>query len=62
MSLSDVLGRVVTWDEVSEAVRAGFRSRLNLTLIPSPLTPPERERMEQLVIEKYGSEAWTRRL
>jgi len=62
MSLSDVLGRVVTWDEVSEAVRAGFRSRLNLTLIPSPLTPPERERMERLAIEKYGSEAWTQRL
>lgn len=62
MSLYDALGRVITWEGASDAVRAGFRSRLNLTLIPSPLTPLERERMEQLVIEKYGSEVWTRRL
>ena len=62
MSLRDGLGRVVTWEEASDAVLEGFRSRLNLTLIASPLTPLERERMKQLVIEKYGSEAWTRRL
>jgi len=62
MSLHDALGRVVTWEGASDAVRAGFCSRLNLTLIPGPLTSLERERMEQLVIEKYGSEAWTQRL
>ncbi|MCJ7550455.1 MAG: lipoate--protein ligase family protein [Anaerolineae bacterium] len=62
MSLRDALGRVVTWEEAADAVLEGFRSRLNLRLVPSPLTPLERERIERLVIEKYGSEAWTRRL
>ena len=62
MSLHDALGRVVTWEAASDAVLEGFRSRLNLVLLPGPLTPLERERVEQLVIEKYGSEAWTRRL
>ena len=62
MSLHAAMGRVVTWEEAADAVRAGFRSRLNLTLIPGTLTPLERERMEQWVVEKYGSEVWTRRL
>ncbi|MBN1249610.1 MAG: lipoate--protein ligase family protein [Anaerolineae bacterium] len=62
MTLQEALGRTATWEEVADAVVAAFRVTLNLTLVPSPLTTGERQRVEALVGEKYGSEAWTRRL
>jgi lipoate-protein ligase A len=62
LTLHDALDRLVTWEEAAEAILAGFRDALNLTLIPSPLTPDERESMERLVVEKYANEAWTARV
>ena len=62
MTLSDALGRTVTWEMAAEAVEAALQRTLNLTLVPSPLTAGERKRVEVLVREKYGDDAWTRRL
>lgn len=59
MTLTDALGRTATWEEVADAVRTAFCEVLNLTLVPSPLTAGERKRVEALVAEKYGRDAWT---
>ena len=60
--LDAVVARPVTWEEAADAVVGAFKSVLNLALVESPLLPPERERMEALIAEKYGNEAWTQRL
>lgn len=62
VSLDAVVGHPVTWEEAADAVIAAFEGVLNLTLVESPLLPSERERMETLIAEKYGNEAWTQRL
>jgi lipoate-protein ligase A len=62
MTLHDAAGRIVSWEEVADAVEATLGGTLNLTLVPSPLTAGERKRVETLIVEKYGDEAWTRRL
>jgi lipoyl(octanoyl) transferase len=60
--LDAVVGHAVTWEETADAVVGALMEVLNLTLVESPLVPAERERMDTLVSEKYGNEAWTRRL
>jgi lipoyl(octanoyl) transferase len=62
LTLYDALGRWVTWEEAAEAVRDGFREMLNLDLVTGPLTAEERGEVERLVVEKYGSAAWTARV
>lgn len=54
------LGRRPTFDETVAALVAGFREACGLTLAPGGLHPRERQLMEQLVREKYATEAWTR--
>ncbi len=60
--LDAVVGHAMTWEEVADAVIAAFEHVLNITLVESPLLPPERERLDALIAEKYGNETWTRRL
>jgi lipoate-protein ligase A len=60
--LDAVVGHAVTWEEAADAVVGALMEVLNLTLVESPLLPAERERMDTLISEKYGNEAWTRRL
>jgi lipoate-protein ligase A len=62
LTLHDALGRVVPWQAAADAVLAGFRAALNLTLTPGALLPDERARMDRLLAEKYGDPAWTARL
>lgn len=62
LTLHDALGHVVPWQAVADAVMAGFRTALALTLAPGALLPAERARMDRLLAEKYGDSAWTARL
>ncbi len=62
LTLYDALGRLVAWEEAAEALAAGIREALNVTLLPSPLTPDERTEIEHLLAEKYANPDWTARL
>jgi len=59
-TLEAELGRRPTFDETVAALVAGFREACGLTLAPGGLHPQERQLMEQLMREKYATEAWTR--
>lgn len=61
VTLSAVLGREVSWEEVAQAVADGFARALNLQLEPGELTPWEVESAQQLRQEKYASDTWTLR-
>lgn len=56
-----VLGRRVEWKEAARAFVAGFEEALNLWLEPGELSQEEVERAEELEVEKYLSEEWTKR-
>ncbi len=60
-TLEDALGRRPAFDEVVEALAAGFAETHGLDPAPGGLTPGEAELMEQLIREKYATEAWTDR-
>lgn len=61
-TLSEALGREVSWDEAAEAVASGFRRAFGITLLEESLTPWEQERARRLREEKYAAENWTARL
>jgi lipoate-protein ligase A len=57
-TLSELLGREVTFDEAAAAFIRGFREAFNLLLAPSSLTQFEEEQAASLR-KKYTSEEWT---
>lgn len=62
-TLERVLGRVVTWDEASDALAAAFVETFDLALgDPAMPTPAEHERALELVDTVYATDAWTQRL
>ena len=50
-----------TFNEMCEALVAGFEEGLNVTLVPGELSPEERERVSDLRETKYGTDAWSLR-
>lgn len=60
-TLSEVLGRLVSWEEAARALLQGFQEALNLEFDEQPLTPTERERARALVQAKYAHPEWTKR-
>ncbi len=52
----------ITWDEVADALAAGFAEALNLNLEPGTLTDEERAWTARLRAEKYATDKWTRRV
>lgn len=56
------LGKRVEWEQAAEALAAGFEEALNLRLEPEDLTQEEKERAEELVLEKYANLEWTKRI
>lgn len=58
ISLSEGLGRPVTFDEVCEALVAGFQEALGVEIEPSELTPAEVELTQRLRREKYANDKW----
>jgi lipoate-protein ligase A len=57
-TLQAATGRRPTFDEVAGALRAGFEEEHGLTLAPGGLTEDETARVERLVSERYGTDAW----
>ena len=57
-TVAAVLGRRPGFDEVADALAAGLAGVLG-PLRPGGLSPGETARVERLVAEKYGTEAWT---
>jgi lipoate-protein ligase A len=57
-SLEEALGRPAAFDDLAECLRRGFEETLRVPFVEQPLTGRERERIEILVREKYGTEAW----
>lgn len=56
------LGQTINWETASQAFQDGFQSVLNLDLEPGELTDTEKQRAQQLVIEKYAHPSWTERI
>jgi len=59
-TLETALGRIVSWNEVAQAITAAFRSTLVLDLQPGELSPQEKARSRQLVAAKYTNPNWKR--
>ncbi len=61
-TVSAALGRRVTFEEVQEALAAGFAEALNLDLAPGHLTPEEEALAQELEQTVYATDAWTQRV
>ncbi|MCD6360561.1 MAG: lipoate--protein ligase family protein [Armatimonadetes bacterium] len=62
MSVSELLGRPVSFEELSEAIVAGFADALGVEFTPDALSPDEEDLAARLRAEKYADDAFTRRL
>jgi lipoate-protein ligase A len=57
-TLEQALGRRPSWAEVADALAAAFADEHGLSLKPDGLSPPELERVEDLVRRRYGTDVW----
>lgn len=62
MSVSELLGRSVSFEELSEAIVSGFADALEVELVEAELSAPEQTAADRLRSEKYATEQFTRRL
>jgi lipoate-protein ligase A len=58
VGLCEVLGREVSYDEASNALRAGIEEVFG-PLAEEPLSEAERGRAEEIHVNRYGSSEWT---
>ncbi len=56
--LAELLDREPSYDEVAQALAAGFEAAFGITLAASAPTDSERRRAQQLCREKYGTDQW----
>jgi lipoate-protein ligase A len=61
-TVAEALGKTITWDEAADAIATGFAATLNLHLEPGTLSEEERACVDELRMQKYAAEAWTRRV
>lgn len=61
MSVSELLGRPVSYEELSAAITRGFAMALEVALTPAALSPAEQSEAERLRAQKYATEMWTAR-
>ena len=59
VTLEEVLGRAITFEEAAEAMANGFRAPLNLRLVPGDLSVAEWDAADRIRREKYTSDHWT---
>jgi len=57
-ALDEVLGRQVSWEEVAEALAAGFADALRLVLVRGNLTAHELAAATRLQV-RYAGDEWT---
>ncbi len=58
VSVSEILGRRVSFEELAEALVAGLAEALSLEMAAGDLTETEQARAEELRSEKYATEQW----
>jgi len=61
-TVEQALGYPVTRDRAKDAFKQAFQDALNLELEPSCLTANEKERAEELHLNKYAHPSWTERI
>lgn len=61
-TVESAIGKIIDWDMAAAAFERAFSEALNLELTPAVLTQQERDRVEELIGEKFGNEEWTRRV
>jgi lipoate-protein ligase A len=61
-TVETVLGKNVDWELAAAAFAYAFGEVLDLELTPAELTRQERDRVEELIQEKFANEGWTRRV
>jgi lipoyl(octanoyl) transferase len=57
--IADIIGRTPTFDEVAQALEAGFVSALGISFVSDELSAAESSATTRLITEKYGNDAWT---
>jgi lipoate-protein ligase A len=62
LTLQEALGRAVTFEQAVEAMTNGFRTALNLTLVPGGLSAEEWDLAARIRRDKYTSESWTSKI
>lgn len=58
VSLKEVLGREISYDEARLAFAQGFAAGLGLDLVRGALTPAEEAEAARLLVLKYGNDEW----
>jgi lipoyl(octanoyl) transferase len=61
-TLGELLGREVTWREAADAVCRGFAETFEIAFLREDLNQKEKSRAEDLAREKFGNDAWTRKI
>ena len=61
ITLSDAVGRTITWEEAAAALHAAFAEVFRVRLIPGAVTEEEWAYTETLRTERYDSKSWTHR-
>jgi lipoyl(octanoyl) transferase len=56
--LSEAMGRVVSFDEVAQAMHAAFQDTFGVPIIPGDMPEEERQLAAELLAGKYGAPAW----
>jgi lipoate-protein ligase A len=62
ITLEQVLGHVLSVEQVFDALARGFAQQLDLTLVAMPLTNREQTLAGKLRAQQYANEAWNRRV
>jgi lipoate-protein ligase A len=59
---NEINNKIISYKELSEAIKSGFKENFNFEIIDDSLTNEETRLAEKLVKEKYSTEEWNYRL
>jgi len=62
VTVEELLGRQVPWQQAAEALIEGFTNAIGLSLDLQPPTEAEYKRAEMLVSSRYSQSSWTERI
>ncbi len=60
-TLSETVGRSVTWAEAADALRRGFQEAIDIHFVTMNLSPKEIDLAREIETGTYGNEIWTKR-
>jgi len=61
-TLQDIIGKMISWKEMADAILRAFEETLNIHFINSSLSTNELNRAKTLQKEKYTNKSWTYRI